>query len=208
MPNKTLPIIITNEYILIKDKDTPAFKSFSVPGTEHKSNIPFYHEFAKKIAECQYYFKQAIIDVYGKKTNKNILAIITPDDTSALESIFINEFFLNSGACKAVAQTTMAQVLSKEHKKYISISKSNRNVVLEYINNNEIKAAKFYDCNNYNPQKIADDAKILHIDVEYNDVPTFINNLNMNMNDFENFGTMLGPKEILDKIAKIDVEKI
>ncbi len=208
MPNKTLPIIITNEYILIKDKDSDTFKSFSMPGIENKTNIPFYHQFAKKIAECQYYFKQAIRDVYGKKTNKNILAIITPDDTSALESIFINEFFVNSGACKAVAQTTMAQVLSKEHKKYISISKSNRNVILEYINDTEVEASKFYDCDNYSPEKIADDAKRLHIDIEYNDVPIFINNLNLNMSEFEGIGIMLNPKQILDKIAKIDVEKI
>lgn len=208
MPNKTLPIIITNDYILIKDKESEAFKSFSMPGIEPKPNVPFYHEFAKKISECQYYFKQAIHAVYGKKTSKYILAIITPDDTSPLESIFINEFFVNSGACKAVAQTTIGQVLSKENKKYISISKTKRNVVLEYVNNNEIEASMLYDCSDYDVKQIAEDAKRLHIDVEYVDMPIFINNLNLNMSDFEGVGIMLSPRQILDKIAGIDVEKI
>lgn len=208
MPNKTLPIIITNDYILIKDKESETFKSFSMPGIEPKPNIPFFHEFAKKINECQYYFKQAIRAVYGKKTSKYILAIITPDDTSPLESIFINEFFVNSGTCKAVAQTTISQVLSKEHKKYISISKTCRNVVLQYINNNEIEATMSYDCTDYDVNQIAEDAKRLHIDVEYADMPVFINNLNLNMSDFGDVGIMLSPRQILDKIAGIDVEKI
>ncbi len=205
---KTIPMIITNDDILVRRKESGEFVSFKMPGIDEACNIPFYHQFAKKISECQYYFKQFIKKEYGKKYSKSVLAIITPDDTSPLESIFINEFFLNSGACKAVAQMTMGQALSKNHSRYISVSKSTRNIILQYINNNEVFAKKYYDCNHYDVKTISEDAKRLHIDIEYSGVPVFVNNFNLNMEEFSEMGRVVTPKEFLEKIAVIDVEKV
>ncbi len=205
---KTIPIIITNTNILIYDKSAEEFKAFTLPGISGQPNIPFYHSFAKKIAESQHYFKEFVKSLYPGKPSKNILAIVVPDDTSALESIFINEFFLNSGACKAVAQITMGQTLSKEIGSYISISKSSRNIVLQYIKNNEIHACRYYDCNSYDIQRISEDAGRLHIDIEYKETPIFVNNFNLNMNEFFELGEIITPKCFMDKIAAIDVEKI
>lgn len=204
---KTLPIIITDNCILVKDKDTDEFKTFVMPNIEMVDTIPFYHQFAKKISECQYYFKEFVKSIYGKKVTKYVIAIIVPDDTSPLEQIFIKEFFLNSGACKGVAQMTMGQAISKSHTKYITISKSTRNVILKYINNHEVLAQKLYPINNYDAKVVIEDAKRLHIDVEYSGMPIFINNINVNMDDFAELGTMVSTKEFLDKIAMIDVEK-
>mgnify|MGYP000388174955 CR=1 FL=1 len=114
---KTIPMIITNSDILVKDRDTDDFKTFSLPGTPVVANIPFYHHYAAKISETQHYFKEFIKSMYGKKLSKNILAILVPDDTTALESIFINELFLNSDACKGVAQMKMGQALSEDRRK-------------------------------------------------------------------------------------------
>ncbi len=205
---RTIPIIITNQNILVKMKDSDEFSTFEMPGIDSIVNIPFYHQFASKIAECQHHFKNFICELYGKRFNKNILAIVVPDDTSELEKIFIREFFVNSGACKAVAEITMGQALSKNHSRYISISKSSRDVCLQYINNNEIRSRKFYDVDDYSPKAVYEDAKRLHIDIEYAGVPVFINNFNMNMDDFFDFGEVVTPKDFLDKIAVIDVEKI
>ncbi len=205
---KSIPVIITNTNILVYDRAAGEFKSFSLPGISSQPNIPFYHAFAKKIAESQHYFKAFIKNIYPNKTSKNILAIVVPDDTSTLESIFINEFFLNSGACKAVAQITMGQALQKDIQAYISISKSSRNIVLLYIKNNEIQACRYYDCNNYDSQQIIEDAKRLHIDIEYEKTPVFVNNFNLNMDDFFDMGEVITPKSFMDKIAVIDVEKI
>ena len=205
---KTIPMIITNKNILVKIKEKDEFATFEMPGLEEDLNIPFYHQFASRIAECQKYFKDFIRELYGKRFSKNILAIIIPDDTSALERIFINEFFLNSGACKAVAQTTMGQTLSKEHTKYISLSMSTRNITLEYINNGEVKVKKYYDVNDYDPKKICEDAKRLHIDIEYGGVPIFINDFNLNMDAFSDMGEVINPKEFMEKICGIDVEKV
>lgn len=205
---KTVPMIITNNQILVYDNDNEQFKAFAMPGIETQPNIPFYHFFADRISECQLHFKNFMQDIYGKKSRKLVLAIVVPDDTTRLESIFINEFFLHSDACKAVAQITMGQALDKYHSKYISISKTGRNVVLQYINNNEIMAKKLYDIHDANPKTIEEDAHRLHIDVEYDEVPIYINDINMNMQEFHEIGTVITPKTFLDKIAVIDVEKV
>jgi len=102
----------------------------------------------------------------------------------------------------------MGQALQKDIQAYISISKSSRNIVLQYIKNNEIQACRYYDCNNYDSQQIIEDAKRLHIDIEYEKTPVFVNNFNLNMDDFFDMGEVITPKSFMDKIAVIDVEKI
>lgn len=204
---KIIPMVITNKDILVKKFDENTFVSYTMSNKTQNPNIPFYHQFAAKISESQYYFKHFLKDLYGKKVNKYVLAIIVPDDTSPLEQIFINEFFLHCDACKAVAQTTMSKVLTKNHTKYISLSKTDRNVILQYISNGEVMAEKMYDVNKYDTKKVFEDAKRIHIDVEYSGVPVFINDFNMNMDDFHQMGQVITTKEFLDKIANIDIEK-
>ena len=204
---KTIPIIISNNCVLVRDNDTMEFKPFTIP-TVDIPNVPFYHQYAEKIAETQVQFKEFIKKLYGKKTSKFILAIIVPDDTTALESIFINEFFLNSGACKAVAQTTMGQALQADNTRYISLSKSTRCIILQYICKGEVLAKKYYDSDFTDSNIIKEDAKRLHIDIEYAVVPIYVNNFNLNMEDFEKLGDVISPKDFLDKIANIDVEKV
>ena len=179
---KTVAMIITNDNILVRDNESDEFKTFTMPSLNPSPNIPFYHEFAEKIAECQYYFKEFMKGIYGKKLNKYILAIIVPDDTSKLESIFINEFFVNSGACKAVAQMPIA--------------------------NNETVVRKLYDIHTCNPKQVMSDAEKIHIDVEYNDVPIFVNNFNMNMDEYIEMGEIISTKQFMEKISNIDVEKL
>lgn len=205
---KTVPMIITNNNILVKDKESDEFKTFEMPSINPVPNIPFYHLFAEKIAEGQYYFKEFMKDLYGKKLSKYILAIIVPDDTSKLESIFINEFFVNSGACKAVAQLPMALALSKEDSKYISISKSLRNVTLEYVRDHETVVKKIYDVNSCDANQVLSDSKVLHIDTEYNSIPVYINNFNVNMDEYLDMGKVINTKQFMEKIAAIDVEKL
>ena len=205
---KTIPMIITNKNILVKDKESDEFKTFNMPALSDIPNIPFYHQFAEKIAECQYYFKEFMKTLYGKKLSKYIFAIIVPDDTSRLESIFINEFFVNSGTCKSVAQMPMALALSKEDNKYVSISKSNRNIILEYVRNHESVVIKYYDATTSDPKIITEDAQRLHIDLEYEKVPIYINNFYMNMDEYFNFENIISAKQFMEKIAEIDVEKL
>lgn len=205
---KAVPVIISNTNIMVYSESEGQFKPFTLSGVQTTPNIPFYHAYAQRIAEGQHYFKDFFKKLYPTKSSRNVFAIIVPDDTSPLESIFINEFFLNSGTCKAVAQMYMSQALCKDKSQYVSISKSSRNVVLQYIKNNEVKASRFYDSSSYDAERIMLDSKRIHIDVEYESTPVFVNNFNMNMEDFLEAGEIISQKEFMDKISVIDVEKI
>ena len=102
----------------------------------------------------------------------------------------------------------MALALSKEDNKYVSISKSNRNIILEYVRNHESVVIKYYDATTSDPKIITEDAQRLHIDLEYEKVPIYINNFNMNMDEYFNFENIISPKQFMEKIAEIDVEKL
>ena len=80
--------------------------------------------------------------------------------------------------------------------------------MLQHIINNEIQACRYYDCNHYDSAHIFEDAKRLHIDIEYEKTPVFVNNSNLNMDEFFEMGEVITPKDFMDKIAVIDVEKI
>lgn len=110
-------------------------------------------------------------------------------------NLFLLTNFVNSDTCKAVAQMPMALAISKEENKYVSISKSDRNIILEYVVNHESVVTRFYDINTTNPQTIKEDAKRLHIDLEYESVPIYINNFNMNMDEYLDFANIITPKQ-------------
>ena len=57
-------------WLLTNEKDNDKFVVFNMPGIKEEPNIPFYHQFAGKISECQYYFKEFMKDLYGKKVTK------------------------------------------------------------------------------------------------------------------------------------------
>ena len=102
----------------------------------------------------------------------------------------------------------MGQALQKDITQYISVSKSSRNIVLQYIRNNEIQASRYYDFTPYDTERLKEDPKRLHIDIAYENTPVFVNNFNLNMDDFFDMGEVITPKQFMDKIAVIDVEKI
>ena len=102
----------------------------------------------------------------------------------------------------------MALALQKDENKYVSISKSSRNIVLEYVRNHESVVTKYYDMTTADPNVIMADAAKLHIDLEYESVPVFINNFNMNMDDFLDMGQVITTKDFLDKIANVQTEKV
>ncbi len=205
---RSIPIIITNSDVLVYNRQTDTFESFEAEGIELQPNIPFYHNYAEKIADTQRAFKNFMKEFYPERASKNILAVMVPDDTSPLESIFINEFFVNSGTCKAVAQMKWGQALAKDLSAYVSISKTARCIVLQYVKNNEILAQRYYDNNYYNIEEIREESLKLHIDIEYNKPPVFVNNFNLNMDEFFDMGRVISPKEFMGIVSAVDVEKV
>ena len=73
--------------------------------------------------------------------------------------------------------------------------------------NGKLKCILYVPLKVFDPQQIKEDAKRLHIDVEYAGAPIYVNNFNMNMDEFLDMGQVVTTKDFLDKIAQVDVEK-
>lgn len=202
----TIPIIVTNSDILVKRKGKNEFLSFNIEGIDQIPNVPFYHHYAKKLDDSVNVFKEFIKDEYGTMFGRPFLAVIIPDDTTELERAFLQSFFLNVG--KAIAISSMSQVLSNEFVKYISISKTNRCIVLQYISHGEILAGRFYDNTSYNLEQIKIDATRMHIDADYAEIPVLVNNISEDMIDFMDMGDVIFPDNFRRNICDISVEKI
>ena len=102
----------------------------------------------------------------------------------------------------------MVQARSKTDESYVSISKSGRNLALLNVKHNEVIVSRYYDANGYDPAVLQADAARLHIDIEYKQVPVYVNNFNMNMEEFLDMGTVISPKDFMEKIAAVDVAKL
>lgn len=202
----TIPIIVTNSNILVKRRGKNEFLPFQIENADRVPNVPFYHHYAKKLEESVSLFRAFIKTEYGGFLKKPVLAIIIPDDTTELERAFLQSFFSNIS--KAVALTLMSQALSPEYLRYISLSKTERSIALQYINDTQVLAERYYDSNAYDPRQIRSDANRLHIDANEDDVPVLINNLNGDMDDFADMGAAVSADVFRRTICDISVEKI
>lgn len=202
----TIPIIITNTNILVKRKGKNEFLPFSIDNIEIIPNVPFYHHYAKQLDESVNLFKNFIKGEYGGFVSKPILAIIIPDDATELERAFLQSFFSNIS--KAVALSMMSQTLSSDHSRYISLSRTQRSIALQYVCDGNILAERYYDSSSYDLAQIQLDVTRLHIDAESAQVPVFINNINDDMVEFMDMGEVIFADTFRRNICDISVEKI
>lgn len=158
-------------------------------------NVPFYYHF---FDEDKTYTKDMTSLIKKLKIRK--ATVIVPDDSIDLEvdkRMFI-EFFRRCGVKKVEVQS-QCFLLSLDNKKYISISRTTRTIVMQYIVNNESIAKKFYDKNYTDMKQIALDAKSLHTDCQYDVIPIYINNINNDMEKFRGVGTLISINDYIFK---------
>lgn len=162
-------------------------------------NIPFYHHLYDKD-------KTYVTDITNKIKRLKIkkVTIIIPDDSIDIEvdKRILIEYFMLCGA-KKVNVNFQCFLLSLDTKNYISISKTTRTIVMQYIANNISLAKKYYEKDYTDMQQIALDMKYLHTDCEYGRMPVYINNINNDMDRFKAIGNMIS---IHDMINNLDIK--
>lgn len=192
--------IISNKSLIIKKENDDlesikAFESF-IP------NVPFYYHFFDED-------KPNIEDIKNEITKLRMknLTIILPDDAIDLEvdKRILTEFFLLRGI-KKVQVKAQCVYLSLFNEKYISISRTTRTMVLQYIVNNKSIVKKYYDKNYIDMKEIALDVKNLHTECEYENIPIYINNINNDMDKFEVIGTLVSLNDIINNIMKSEMD--
>ncbi|MGH4118005.1 hypothetical protein [Clostridium sp.] len=187
-------IIVGHKSLVIKKEGDNSeniidFESF-VP------NVPFYYHF---FDEDKNYIKDMTSLI--KKLSIRNATIIVPDDSVEIEvdrKIF-TEFFLKCGV-KKIQIKSQCFLLSLDNNKYISISKTTRTIVLQYIVNNKSIAKRYYDKNYTDMEQVALDINNIHVDCEYERVPIYINNINNDMEKFKIIGSLVSLNNIITNI--------
>lgn len=195
-------IIFRNNSLIIKKEGDNLeniidFESF-IP------NVPFYYHF---FDEDKPFIKDRIRLIVKEFKIRNT-TIIVPDDSIDIEvdKRVLTEFFMLCGA-KKIQVKSQGIFLSLDNKKYISFSRTTRTIVLQYIVNNKSIVKKYYDKNYTDMKQIALDAKNLHIDCEYENIPIYINNINNDMEKFNVIGTVVSLNDISTNIMNYKYEE-
>lgn len=188
-------IIMNNGFIIINERgnseNTVDFKPL-IP------NIPFYHHLFDEDNE----YVKDIKDLIKRMKIKDV-TIILPDDSMDVEvdKRVLIEFFLQCGAKKTQIDFPCFQ-LNSANKKYISVSKTTRTLVIQYIVNNKSISKKYYDKDYLDMVQIITDIKYLHPDCQYDSLPTYINNINKDMDRFNELGILISLEELKANIIK------
>jgi len=178
-------IIIGYDNLIIKKKGEQS--QHLVEFTSFIPNVPFYYHFFDQDKTYTKDMKSLI-----KKLKIRNAIVIVPDDAIDIEvdrKIF-TDFFMQCGV-KKVQLKSQCFFLSSDNKKYISISRNTRNIVLQYIVNDKYIVKKYYDRNYADVKQIALDTKRLHADCEYDSIPIYINNINNDMDEFMSIGILV-----------------
>jgi hypothetical protein len=190
-------IIVGKNSLIIKKKGDDSesiidFQSF-IP------NTPFYYHL---FDENKTYAKDIREVVKSLKIRK--ATILLPDDSIDLEvdKRILTEFFMRCGVRK-VQCNFQCYLLNLENKKYISLSKTTRAIVIHYINDNKSISKKFYEKDFLDIEQILIDMRNLHIDCQYDSMPVYINNLNNDMEKFKGIGELISFHDIIANIMKV-----
>jgi hypothetical protein len=187
-------IVSNNSFIIKKEGDdsesTIELMSF-IP------NVPsYYHLF-------DHDKKDYISDINNqiKRLRIKNAVIVFPDDCLELEvdSRVIIEFFMQSGV-KKIQESFQCFHLDLNSKKYISLSKTARALVVQYIAYSKSITKIYYDKEFKNMEQISSDMRNLHTECEYGDIPVYINNINNDMESFKSVGSMIFRNDIIGNL--------
>jgi len=194
-------IIVSNSGFIIK-KDDDNFEN-TIELQPFIPNVPAYHHLYD-IDKKDY-----IDDIKGqiKRLKIKDALIIMPDDIIELEvdKKMIIEFFLQVGV-KKVQVNFQCYYMNFDNKKYISISKTSRMIVLQYISNNKTINKKYYDKNLIDIGQIKTDINNIHDDMDCT-LPVFVNNINNDMEGFEDVGNLISLHEFETNIKNNNINK-
>lgn len=161
-------------------------------------NVPFFHYLFDTYALIKE------ININKKLFNKNIFYTLIQDDTSKADMKILSEYFKNIGVQEIAWVPQNIMMSSDEMEQYISISKTIRCFIVSYINvENDIRGCKKKvfldkDVTIDTVEEVVNDIRI-----EFGkDINVYINNIDNDMDEFKNIGTLISKNEILDNTRK------
>ncbi|WP_139243453.1 hypothetical protein [Anaerocolumna xylanovorans] len=185
-------IIVADNGFVIKNEINQSENIIEFPA--YIPNVPFYlHLFDENNNEIKN------ITNHIKNLKMKNVSVIMPDDTLDIyvdKKIFL-DYFYTFGA-KKVEVNYQCLLLTQYGNHYISFSKTARNMAIQYIKGGKSLAQKYYDKDFKDIEQIRKDMQRLHIDCEYGNQTVYINNVNNNMDLFENIGNLVTRSDIFN----------
>jgi DNA mismatch repair ATPase MutS len=194
-------IIVGNNGFIIKKENDDQENTIGLH--QFIPNIPPYHHLFDK--DKKEYIKDITNQIKRLRIKK--AAIIFPDDSIDLEvdKRILIEFFMQCGV-KKIQVNFQCFLLSLENKRYISVSKTTRTIVMQYIAYNKSISKKYYDKEYTDMEQLALDMKNLHTDCEYGMIPVYINNINNDMERFKSVGRLISLYDIISNIMNYEAD--
>ncbi len=194
---KNYDILVTNNSFIIRNEYSGSETIISFP--VFIPNVPFYYHL---LDDASNYFTNIIKQVKSLKIK--YATIILPDDAIDMEidKQLLTAFFRQSGA-KHILLKNHSFLLSPEYGSYISVSRTTRAVILQYISDNKSLAKRYYDIDIINPDQLISGMNRLHNDCAYGKTPVFINNMYEDMTSYESIGTMVTLYSMLNNLPKL-----
>lgn len=196
-------IIVSNSSFIIK-KDGGNIETV-IELQSFIPNVPAYHHLYDTD-------KKDYIDEIKRQIKKLKIKdaiIIMPDDAIEVEvdKRMLIEFFLQVGVKKAQVNF-QCYYMNLDNKKYISISKTCRMIVLQYISYNKTFIKKYYDKNYIDIEQIKKDINNIHDDnMMYSSIlPVYINNINNDMEEFNDIGDLVSLDEFVANVMKNEIK--
>ncbi len=194
---KKYDILVTNNSFIIRSEHSGSETIINFP--VFIPNVPFYYHL---LDDSSNYFTNIMKQI--KSINIKYATIILPDDAidMVIDKKILTAFFQRSGA-KHILLKDHSFLLSPEYNSYISVSRTTRAVILQYISNNKSLAKRYYDLDITNPDQLISGMNRLHNDCAYGKTPVFINNMYEDMSSYEDIGTMVTLYNMLNNLPKL-----
>lgn len=193
-------IIVSNNSFIIKKEGEPLEKTIELQS--FIPNVPAYHNLFDK--DKANYIEDIRKQIKSLKIKNAV--IVLPDDAVDVEvdQRVLIEFFMLCGV-KKTQLNFQCFLLSLQDKKYVSISKTVRNMVVQYIEYNKVISRKYYEKDYSDMEQLVLDIKSLNGDYEYGMIPVYINNMNGDMESFNIMGNMVSLDDIIENAVKNDM---
>lgn len=145
---------------------TPLIMWFGSKG--YAAYRPYYSYFKELFCEGENLTLEALANVKPRQVE-----VLLPDDTLQVDIRWIKAFFIQKLHCCNINLTFQSLYLSRVEKKYISLTKTCRCIVMKYIKQGNVIQESFLPLSS-NKEEIIDEIKQLHSEIVLGTTPLFI----------------------------------
>ena len=158
-------------------------------------HVPFYH-CLKDSNSLEGNFKRK-----NNERIKNSLFCLLEDDANYIDKVILEKYSKEYLKASKLSFVEQCSILNMNKEKYVTVSKTERSIVISYIENNSVIKKSLLDTKVDIAEVEAVIKDYMYID-RFESIPLYINNVNDNMSEFSSMGIIVGKEEIFENARK------